>query len=121
MQEFLGKCCLGQPGTTEDFQPEWEARRFFIGGKMYAMIGAHKNGRPIITLKGDPLEAPLLRERYRDVIPGYYMNKTHWNSVYLDGAVPKEELERLVQIAYRLVLGSLPKGVQARLAAGGGQ
>lgn len=116
MQEFLRQCCLAQPGVTEDFQPEWEAQRFFTGGKMFAMIGTHKDGRAIITLKGDPLEAPLLREKYPDIIPGYYMNKTHWNSIYLDGAVPKEEYARLILIAYRLVLRSLPKGEQARIA-----
>ena len=55
---------------------------------MFGAICTHKNERPIITLKCEPLFGTMLGENYEDIIPGYYMNKEHWNTVYWDGNGP---------------------------------
>ena len=94
---------------------DWDAARFFVGGKMFALLGCNKAGKPIITLKCDPVEAELLRSRYPDVIPGYYMNKTHWNSVFLEGNVPEHEFLRMIDISYALVVQALPRKTQKLL------
>ena len=56
-----------------------------------------------INLKCDPMEATFLRSVYKSVKPGYHFNKTHWNSVYLDGTVPDNEIKYMVTQSYLLV------------------
>ncbi len=83
-----------------------------IGKKMFATLGEEvENGQPLarINLKCDPQEALILRDIFTAVIPGYHMNKTHWNTVLLDGSVPVGELERMIDNSYALVCRSLPK------------
>lgn len=115
MKDAVREYCLSKPHAAEDFQVDWDATRFFVGGKMFALIGCHKTGEPIITLKCEPAEAEVLRSRYQDIIPGHYMNKTHWNSVYLDGDVPQAEFFRMIDMSYALVVQGLPKKEQRLL------
>lgn len=68
-----------------------------------------------ITLKLDPAEGDFLRGQYEDILPGYYMNKTHWNSVRAQGSVPDDLLRNLLDEAYRLVLHALPKKKQREI------
>ena len=63
----------------------------------------------------EPREGDVLRRQYEDIIPGYYMNKTHWNSVKADGNVPDDLLKDLLDKSYRLVLGSLSRKKQREL------
>lgn len=102
-----------QPATERVFQPAWQAYRYLLGGKMYAYIGINdRNGRPIITLKLEPAFSDMLRQQYEDIEPGYYMNKLHWSSAYLDGNVPQEVLAEMVRIAYQGAVSSLSKKVR---------
>ena len=83
---------------------------------MFAAVCMNWDGRPYyITLKLEPLEGDVLRRQYEDIIPGYYMNKTHWNSVKADGNVPDDLLKDLLDKSYRLVLGSLSRKKQREL------
>ena len=68
-----------------------------------------------ITLKLDPAEGDFLRGQYEGILPGYYMNKTHWNSVRAQGSVPDDLLRNLLDEAYRLVLHALPKKKQREI------
>lgn len=80
--------------------------------KMFATLGEElENGKPLarINLKCEPSEALLLRDVFPAVLPGYHMNKTHWNTVLLDGSVPIGELQRMIDNSYTLVAKSLPK------------
>lgn len=113
--KWIDECALKLTGARKDFKQEWGAFRFLIGDKMFAMLGGDKNENPIITLKLEPMVGEALRQTYQDVIPGYYMNKVHWNSFYLEGAVPKEIIENSIMESYELVLHSLPKKVQATI------
>ncbi len=66
-----------------------------IGGKMFAAICLDDSDKPYyITLKLEPLEGDFWRKQYEDIIPGYYMNKQHWNSVKADGEVPDDIFKR---------------------------
>ena len=69
-------------------------------------------------MKLDPAEGEFLRKQYEDIIPGYYMNKVHWNSVKAEGVVPDERLKEILEKSYRLVLGSLSKKKQKELLEG---
>ncbi len=112
LDEYLQK----QPATEKEFQPAWQAYKYLLRGKMYAYIGVNdKNKRPIITLKLDPLFSDMLRHEYVDIVPGYYMNKVNWSSVYLDGEVPQELLADIVYASYELTLSSLSKKAQREI------
>ena len=112
IEEYLMK----KPGVTRDLQKEWNWIRFQIGGKMFAAICRDDDDRPYyITLKLEPLEGEFWRTQYEDIIPGYYMNKTHWNSVKADGEVPDDILKDLLEKAYKIVLGSLSKKKQKEI------
>ncbi|TCO74430.1 MmcQ/YjbR family DNA-binding protein [Marinisporobacter balticus] len=109
--EWIDEYCLCKKGTVKDFKVEWDAIRYLIGGKMFAMQGGDKEKKAIITLKCDPLFGQSLREQYQHIVAGYYMNKEHWNSVYLDGDVPDDVLKQMIDMSYELILGKLSKKV----------
>lgn len=60
------------------------------------------DGRDIVNLKCEPMEAEFLRSAYKGVIPGYHMNKIHWNSVFLDSDVPDAEIFRMTMNSFEL-------------------
>ena len=62
-----------------------------------------------MNLKCDPDEALMLRDIFEGVLPGYHMNKRHWNTVVLDADVPRGEIERMIDSSYALVVRSLRK------------
>ena len=112
MDEYL----LSKRGVTKDLQPEWNWIRYHIGGKMFAAILLDDDDRPYyINLKLEPLEGELLRREWPGIIPGYYSNKDHWNSVKADGCVPDDLLKTLLNRSYRLVLAGFSKQKQREI------
>ena len=83
---------------------------------MFAAICRDSTGeRDIITIKLDVMDGAFLRQQYKDIIPGYYMNKAHWNSIYLDGEVPTDIVKELIEKSYYLVVEGLPKKKQKEI------
>ena len=114
--EWIDKYVMAFPGVTKDLQEEWNWHRYHIGGKMFVAICMDDNDKPYyITLKLDPLEGEFLRKEYEDIIPGYYMNKVHWNSVKADGKVPDDVLKDMLEKAYQIVFDSLTKKKQREI------
>lgn len=72
------------------------------GGKMFALV-AEKTKPLRVSLKCDPLLAETLRERYETVMPGYHLNKKHWNTVVLSGQLSDQEIKDLIVLSYNLV------------------
>ena len=104
----------------KDFKFEWNWHRWLIGGKMFAALCLDDSGKEVyLTLKLEPLEGDLLRQQYKDIIPGYYMNKVHWNSVRMDGSVPHEVIRHMMAESYRLVAKSLTKKTRNQLGIEG--
>ena len=116
--EWLDEYCLSKKGAEKDFKLEWNATRYMIRGKMFAMQGGDKYGKPIITVKLEPLFGEILRKQYKDIIPGYYMNKEHWNSLYLDGDVPDAVLKDMLDKSYTILLASFSNKAQNEIAGG---
>lgn len=89
---WIDEYLLAKPSVTKDLQAEWNWIRYQIGGKLFAAICLDDaTGKAVyITLKLDPAEGEFLRRQYEDIIPGYYMNKVHWNSIKADGSVPDD-------------------------------
>ena len=103
--EYLMK----KPGVTKNTE-NWNWIRYMIGDKMFVAVCLDDSDIPYyITLKLQPLEGEFLRNEYEDILPGYYMNKTHWNSVKADGNVPDGLLKDLVDKSYTLVLKGFSK------------
>ncbi|MCX8129747.1 MAG: MmcQ/YjbR family DNA-binding protein [Clostridia bacterium] len=113
--EWLDEYCLSKKGTEKEYKPEWDATRYMIRGKMFVLLGGDKDGKPIATVKLEPSHGELLRQQYKDIIPGYYMNKEHWNSLNLEGSVPDGVLKEMVDSSYRLIFESLSKKIQKEL------
>lgn len=114
--DWIDKYLLEKPGVKKDLQQDWNWIRYHVGGKMFAAICLDDNDKPYyITLKLEPLEGEFWRKQYEDIIPGYYMNKVHWNSVKADGKVPDDILRDLLNKAYGIVLGSLSKKKQKEI------
>ncbi len=120
--DWLDGYLLAKPGCVKDFKMEWGWLRYQVGGRMFAAIcqphSEHSayECRELVTLKCEPLLADALRAQYPDIVPGFYMDKQHWNSVYLDGELPEEELRGLCDRSYRLVFEKLTKKLQKELA-----
>lgn len=115
---WIDEYLTGKPGVTKDLQPDWNWIRYHIGGKMFAAIPLDDRGEPYyITFKLEPLEGEMMRAQFSDIIPGYYMNKQHWNSVLPDGEIPDEMLRHWLDRSYELVLGGFSKKKQAEILA----
>ncbi len=115
--DSLKDYCLWKPGTSEDFPFNMKTFVFKVGPKIFAFIGL-ENDPLRVSLKCDPEWAEELRDRYTSVIPGYYMNKRHWNTVILDQNVPDELVYRLIDHSYELVFKKLKKSERESIASG---
>ena len=113
--ERFRQYCLKKGGVTEDspFGPEHLVYK--VGGKMFALL-AFEEIPPTANLKCEPDLALELRDRYEEVRAGYHMNKKHWNTVQIDGAIPPHELTKMIDHSYELVIRGLPRKERERLA-----
>ena len=100
----IEKMVTALPGVVLDY-PFGEGVAVYktgdVSGKMFALI--QEGSKPVkLSLKCDPQLAELLREKYETVIPGYNLNKKHWNTILCSGQVPEDELRDLIRHAYEL-------------------
>ena len=106
--------CAAKPGAAETYPFGPDTAVYKVGGKMFA-LAPWSAEPPTVSLKCDPEWSEVLRKAYDAVRPGYHLNKKHWNTVVLDGSVPDDEVEELIEHSYELVVESLPKRVRAAL------
>lgn len=105
--EQLREYCLSKPGSEETLPFGPDTLVFKVGGKAFLLTGF--DSRPLrFNVKCDPEKAILLREQYESVLPGYHMNKKHWNTIVADGSVPLRLLQEWIDHSYDLVAGGLP-------------
>ncbi|MFJ1447904.1 MmcQ/YjbR family DNA-binding protein [Bacillus halotolerans] len=95
--------CLSYPDTYKDypFGEGWTVMRHKGNKRLFALI-FHLDGHLCINLKCEPEHANFLRSIYKEVKPGYHMNKDHWNTIILDGSLSKETLGDMVQHSFEL-------------------
>ncbi len=108
--------CLQKKGVTESFPFDNDTLVFKVMNKMFALASLER--QPLTAnLKCDPERSLELRAEYDGlIIPGYHMNKQHWNTVTLEGPIPTELLYELIDHSYQLIVDSLPKKVKEELA-----
>ncbi len=95
---------LSMPNARLDYPFDETTAVYKVGDKMFALIPEGRE--PVsISLKCDPQLSVLLREKYETVMPGYHLNKKHWNTILLTGQLPWEEVQALILHSYNLVAG----------------
>ena len=98
VEEYL----LSMPHAKLDYPFGEEVAVYKVDDKMFALV--RENKEPVqISLKCDPVLAQTLREKYDTVMPGYHLNKKHWNTILLTGQLPWEQVKDLIKHSYNLV------------------
>jgi predicted DNA-binding protein (MmcQ/YjbR family) len=105
VEEYL----LSMPNVRLDYPFGKDVAVYKIGqaedAKMFALVPEGKE--PVqVSLKCDPQLSEVLREKYETVLPGYHLNKKHWNTIILTGQLPWEEVQGLIRHSYDLVAGT---------------
>ncbi len=102
---------LGKPEAMEDYPFGPDVAVMKVRDKMFATLG-QEGGEGRMNLKCDPDQALALRDIFAAVLPGYHMNKKHWNTIKLDGSIPEGEIQRMIDHSFALVVGGLSKKVR---------
>lgn len=112
----LRNYCLAKPHTTEDTPFGESTLVFRVGGKIYALTSLDSINKSI-NLKCNPERAIDFREQYSEnILPGYHMNKKHWNTVLIDG-LEDYLINEMIDHSYNLVFNSLPKSIKTNLGS----
>jgi predicted DNA-binding protein (MmcQ/YjbR family) len=100
--------CLAFPGSTETLPFGPETSVFKVAGKIFALSQLAQ--RPLrVSVKCEPLLAEQLRDAHASVLPGYHLNKRHWNTLIIDGSLPDEMIRDMVEDSYDLVVSGLSR------------
>jgi len=96
---------LSLPNARLDYPFGEGTAVYKVGDKMFALISEGK--KPVrLSLKCDPALSKVLREKYEEVMPGYHLNKKHWNTLILSGQLEWPEVQDLIKHSYQLVTGT---------------
>jgi len=112
--EELRSYCLSKKAVTEGFPFDEVTLVFKVMGKMFALVNLDSDLS--INLKCEPEKALELREHYPAVIPGYHMNKAHWNTINIDGSIADKIIYQWIEDSYNLIALSLTKKQREELA-----
>ena len=110
--------CLSKQYVTECFPFDEDTLVFKVAEKMFTATSLKKweSGDRSVNLKCDPERSLELRDQYEGIIPGYHMNKKHWNTVTIEHSdVPEPLIQELIDHSYNLVVSSLTKKKQREL------
>ena len=112
--ETIREYCIAKPGVTESFPFDTVTLVFKVGNKIFALLDTES--RPTtINLKCDPERAVQLRDQFTAVQPGFHMNKTHWNTITIDGSVRWHDVQEWIDHSYGLVKSGLSKAAREGL------
>ncbi len=100
--ESLRNYCLSKPGVEETLPFGPDTLVFKVSGKIFLLTGLDSE-QLSFNVKCDPDKAIELREEFPCVLPGYHMNKKHWNTVVVDGSVATKQLKEWIDHSYDLV------------------
>jgi predicted DNA-binding protein (MmcQ/YjbR family) len=112
--EQLRDYCLAKPGTEETLPFGPDTLVYKAGGKVFLLVGLESEELRF-NVKCDPDKAIELREQFPCVLPGYHMNKKHWNTIVVDGSVSSKQLKEWIDHSYTLIIDSLSKKIRDEL------
>jgi len=105
--------CLSLNEAKEGMPFDEKTLVFSIYGKMFSSTNIETFD--LINVKCEPEKVIELRKQFDAVIPGYYMNKNHWNSIKMDNSISDEQIQEWIENSYKLVVSKLPKKIQKEL------
>ncbi|MFD4634068.1 MmcQ/YjbR family DNA-binding protein [Streptomyces sp. NPDC058284] len=112
--EALRAFCLSFNGVVEEFPFNPETSVFKVAGKVFALTAL--DARPLtVNLKCEPDIAVRLRAAHPEIVPGWHMNKRHWNTVSVAAGLPDRQVRELIEDSYDLVVAGLPRAERLRL------
>jgi len=100
--ETLQEYCLSKPGAQETLPFGPDTLVYKVDGKAFLLVGLD-NEDLRFNVKCAPDMAIELRESFSCVLPGYHMNKKHWNTIVVDGSVAEKKLKEWIDWSYELV------------------
>ncbi len=117
--DLLREMCIAHgSGAVEEFPFGPAPSVFKVGGKIFAISDLESS--PLkVSVKCEPELAEQLRATYSAVVPGYHLNKRHWNTVTLDGSLEDATVLEMIEDSYDLVIAGLSKAVRERLRLAG--
>ena len=113
--EWMHDYLMRKPGAFFERKESWDALLYRVHGKIFAFLLCHSNGELLVNIKCDPFISIEFREACPDVRPGWHMNKLHWLSMHLNGEIPRDMAEELLDISYDLVVAGLPLKIRNSL------
>ncbi len=111
--EYVRKYCLKKKGVSESFPFDENTLVFKVQSKMFCLMNLTYPHS--INLKCDPERSIILREEYAEIIPGYHMNKKHWNTIDLTGTLKASLIKELIDHSYELTVKKLKKSEREEL------
>lgn len=111
--EELREYCISKKGATESFPFDENTLVFKVMNKMFALTSLNKDLS--VNLKCNPDKAIELRDSFTAVLPGYHMNKRHWNTILINNTISTLLIKEWIDHSYNLVVQSLPKKTQLEL------
>ncbi len=112
--EIIRSYCSQKKRVTEDFPFDDVTMVIKVGRKMFLLVNITQ--KPLrMNLKCDPLVAEGLRDKYKSVLPGYHMNKMHWNTIILDGSIADNVIFSMMDDSYDLVYSGLKKSEREKI------
>ena len=112
--EQLRDYCLSKTGVEETLPFGPDTLVYKVGGKVFMLLGLDNDGLRF-NVKCDPDKAIELREEFFYVLPGYHMNKKHWNTIVVDSSASIKQLKEWIDDSYKLVVESLPERIKNEL------
>ncbi|MGJ1286988.1 MmcQ/YjbR family DNA-binding protein [Sphingobacterium spiritivorum] len=114
--EQLREYCICKKGATEELPFGPDTLVFKVAGKVFLLVGLDQIDKLSFNVKCDPEYAVELREKYEStVLPGYHMNKKHWNTVFANQVLSDKELFVLIDHSYDLIVKALPLKIRETL------
>ena len=112
--ESLKKYCEDKKGCTTEFPFGPDTMVFKVAKKMFGLIPIDEDILRI-NLKGIPADNLQLREKYPAILPGYHMNKLHWNTIVVDGRISNDKIQEMIDLSYELVYNKLTKAAREQI------
>ena len=113
--ESIREYCLKKKSAKESFPFGESTLVFKVSGKIFLLMSM--DSMPLqFNLKCNPEKAEELREEYQSIVPGYHMNKKHWNTIIVNGQLSAKLIREMIDESYELVVRSLPLAERKKLS-----
>ncbi|MEP7277697.1 MAG: MmcQ/YjbR family DNA-binding protein [Bacteroidota bacterium] len=114
--EQLQEYCVSKPGVEETLPFGPDTLVYKVAGKVFLLTSLSNEEGMRFNVKCDPDLAEELRAAYPCVLPGFHMNKKHWNTIVVDGSVSVKQLKQWIDHSYERVIEQLPRKLREQFS-----